>query len=144
MGQRGVHATINKDENTGRFVVHLTTVQWSLHIAEIIKFALQHAGKDGYSQTEFLNCLEKTVRNMSHISAFDLMDEDYKFYNRSRPMEGGYSTAFEIWPSQISMIVFAAKRSSLHGTNSLGLSEKLSASNRHESRSMRFLIDAMK
>lgn len=27
MGQRGVHATINKDENTGRFVVHLTTVQ---------------------------------------------------------------------------------------------------------------------
>ena len=70
MGQRGVHATINKDENTGRFVVHLTTVQWSLHIAEIIKFALQHAGKDGYSQTEFLNCLEKTVRNMSHINAF--------------------------------------------------------------------------
>ena len=52
MGQRGVHATINKDETTGRFVVHLTTVQWSLHIAEIIKFALQHAGKDGYSQTE--------------------------------------------------------------------------------------------
>lgn len=35
MGQRGVHATINKDETTGRFVVHLTTVQWSLHIAEI-------------------------------------------------------------------------------------------------------------
>lgn len=91
MGQRGVHATINKDETTGRFIVHLTTVQWSLHIAEIIKFALQHAGKDGYSQTEFLNCLEKTVRNMSHISAFDLMDEDYRFYNRSRPMEGGYS-----------------------------------------------------
>lgn len=28
---------------------------------------------------------------MSHISAFDLMDEDDKFYNRSRPMEGGYS-----------------------------------------------------
>lgn len=28
---------------------------------------------------------------MAHISAFDLMDEDYKFYNRSRPMEGGYS-----------------------------------------------------
>lgn len=24
MGQRGVHATINKDETTGRFVVHLT------------------------------------------------------------------------------------------------------------------------
>lgn len=38
MGQRGVHATINKDENTGSFIVHLTTVQWSLHIAEIIKF----------------------------------------------------------------------------------------------------------
>lgn len=32
MGQRGVHATINKDENTGRFVVHLTTVQWSLQL----------------------------------------------------------------------------------------------------------------
>ena len=26
MGQRGVHATINKDETTGRFIVHLTTV----------------------------------------------------------------------------------------------------------------------
>lgn len=77
MGQRGVHATINKDETTGRFVVHLTTVQWSLPIAEIIKFALQHAGEDGYSQTEFLNCLEKTVRNMSHISAFDLMEGGY-------------------------------------------------------------------
>ena len=31
-----------------------------------------------------------------------------------------------------------------HGTSSLGLSARLSASNLHESRSMRFLIDAMR
>lgn len=41
-------------------------------------------------------------------------------------------------------LVFAAKRSSLHGTSSLGLSARLSASSPHESRSMHFLIDAMR
>lgn len=88
MGQRGVHATITKDEKTGLITVNHVTVQWSIHIAEIIQFALQHAGKDGYTQDEFLNLLKKTVADMEHISAFNLSDEDDTYYDRHGPMEG--------------------------------------------------------
>lgn len=88
MGQRGVHATITKDEKTGLITVNHVTVQWSLHIAQIIQFALQHADKDGYSQDEFLNLLKKTVADMEHISAFNLSDEDDSYYDRHGPMEG--------------------------------------------------------
>ena len=88
MGQRGVHATITKDEKTGLITVNHVTVQWSLHIAQIIQFALQHADKDGYNQDEFLNLLKKTVADMEHISAFNLSDEDDSYYDRHGPMEG--------------------------------------------------------
>lgn len=88
MGQRGVHATITKDEKTGLITVNHVTVQWSLNIAGIIQFALQHADKDGYSQDEFLNLLKKTVADMEHIGAFDLLDEDYPYYADYEPMEG--------------------------------------------------------
>lgn len=88
MGQRGVHATITQDERTGLVTVNHVTVQWSLHIAQIIQFALQHADKDGYSQDEFLNLLKKTVADMEHISAFNLSDEDDSYYDRHGPMEG--------------------------------------------------------
>lgn len=88
MGQRGVHATITQDERTGLITVNHVTVQWSLHIAQIIQFALQHADKDGYSQDEFLNLLKKTVADMEHISAFNLSDEDDSYYDRHGPMEG--------------------------------------------------------
>lgn len=88
MGQRGVHATITQDERTGLIAVNHVTVQWSLHIAQIIQFALQHADKDGYSQDEFLNLLKKTVADMEHISAFNLSDEDDSYYDRHGPMEG--------------------------------------------------------
>jgi hypothetical protein len=88
MGQRGVHATITQDERTGLVTVNHVTVQWSLHIAQIIQFALQHADKDGYSQDEFLNLLKKTVADMEHISAFNLSDEDGSYYDRHGPMEG--------------------------------------------------------
>ena len=88
MGQRGVHATITKDEKTGLITVNHVTVQWSLNIAGIIQFALQHADKDGYSQDEFLNLLKKTVADMEHIGAFDLLDEDYLYYADYEPMEG--------------------------------------------------------
>ena len=88
MGQRGVHATITKDEKTGLITVNHVTVQWSLNIADIIQFALQHADKDGYSQDEFLNLLKKTVADMEHIGAFDLLDEDYPYYADYEPMEG--------------------------------------------------------
>lgn len=88
MGQRGVHATITKDEKTGLITVNHVTVQWSLNIAQIIQFALQHAGKDGYTQDEFLKLLKKTVADMEHIGAFDLIDEDYDYYADRGPMEG--------------------------------------------------------
>lgn len=88
MGQRGVHATITQDERTGLITVNHVTVQWSIHIAEIIQFALQHAGKDGYTQDEFLNLLKKTVADMEHISAFNCSDEDDTYYDRHGPMEG--------------------------------------------------------
>lgn len=88
MGQRGVHATITKDEKTGLITVNHVTVQWSLNIAQIIQFALQHAGKDGYNQDEFLKLLKKTVADMEHIGAFDLIDEDYDYYADRGPMEG--------------------------------------------------------
>lgn len=88
MGQRGVHATITQDERTGLITVNHVTVQWSLNIAQIIQFALQHADKDGYSQDEFLNLLKKTVADMEHISAFNLSDEDDSYYDRHGPMEG--------------------------------------------------------
>lgn len=88
MGQRGVHATITTDEKTGLITVNHVTVQWSLNIAQIIQFALQHAGKDGYTQDEFLKLLKKTVADMEHIGAFDLIDEDYDYYADRGPMEG--------------------------------------------------------
>lgn len=88
MGQRGVHATITQDERTGLITVNHVTVQWSLNIAGIIQFALQHAGKDGYTQDEFLKLLKKTVADMEHIGAFDLIDEDYDYYADRAPMEG--------------------------------------------------------
>lgn len=88
MGQRGVHATITQDKRTGLITVNHVTVQWSLNIAQIIQFALQHAGKDGYTQDEFLNILKKTVTNMEHISAFNCSDEDDTYYDRHGPMEG--------------------------------------------------------
>lgn len=88
MGQRGVHATITQDERTGLITVNHVTVQWSLHIAQIIQFALQHAGKDGYTQDEFLKLLKKTIRDMEHISAFNCSDEDDAYYDRHGPMEG--------------------------------------------------------
>lgn len=88
MGQRGVHATITQDERTGLITVNHVTVQWSIHIAEIIQFALQHAGKDGYAQDEFLTLLKKTVADMEHISAFNCSDEDDAYYDRHKPMEG--------------------------------------------------------
>lgn len=84
MGQRGVHATITRDERTGLITVNHVTVQWSLHIAQTIQFALQHAGKDGYTQEEFLKLLKKTVANMEYIGAFELSDEDDIY----KPMEG--------------------------------------------------------
>lgn len=88
MGQRGVHATITQDERTGLVTVNHVAVQWSIHIAQIIQFALQHAGKDGYTQDEFLNLLKKTVADMEHISAFNCSDEDDTYYDRHGPMEG--------------------------------------------------------
>lgn len=88
MGQRGVHATITQDERTGLITVNHMMVQWSLNIAQIIQFALQHAGKDGYTQDEFLKLLKKTVADMEHIGAFDLIDEDYDYYADRGPMEG--------------------------------------------------------
>lgn len=88
MGQRGVHATITQDERTGLVTVNHVTVQWSIHIAQIIQFALHHAGKDGYTQDEFLNLLKKTVADMEHISAFNCSDEDDTYYDRHGPMEG--------------------------------------------------------
>lgn len=88
MGQRGVHATITRDERTGLITVQHVTVQWSLRIAQTIQFALQHAGKDGYTQEEFLRLLKKTITNMEHIGAFNLTDEDDKYYDQSGPMEG--------------------------------------------------------
>lgn len=88
MGQRGVHATITRDERTGLITVQHVTVQWSTHIAQILQFALQHADKDGYTQDEFLKLLKKTVANMEHISAFNLSDEDDKYYDKHKPMEG--------------------------------------------------------
>ncbi len=88
MGQRGVHATITRDERTGLITVQHVTVQWSTHIAQIIQFALQHADKDGYTQDEFLKLLKKTITNMENISAFNLSDEDDKYYDKHKPMEG--------------------------------------------------------
>lgn len=88
MGQRGVHATITRDERTGLITVQHVTVQWSTHIAQVLQFALQHADKDGYTQDEFLKLLKKTITNMENISAFNLSDEDDKYYDKHKPMEG--------------------------------------------------------
>lgn len=88
MGQRGVHATITQDERTGLITVNHVTVQWSTYITENLQFALQHAGKDGYTQDELLKLIKKTIADMEHIGAFNMVDEDYEYYDRHSPMEG--------------------------------------------------------
>lgn len=88
MGQRAVHATITQDERTGLVTVNHVTVQWSTYITENLQFALQHAGKDGYTQDELLKLLKKTIADMEHIGAFNMVDEDHKYYDLHGPMEG--------------------------------------------------------
>lgn len=88
MGQRAVHATITQDERTGLITVNRVTVQWSTYITENLQFALQHAGKDGYTQDELLKLIKKTIADMEHIGAFNMVDEDYEYYDRHSPMEG--------------------------------------------------------
>lgn len=88
MGQRAVHATITQDERTGLITVNHVTVQWSTYITENLQFALQHAGKDGYTQDELLKLIKKTIADMEHIGAFNMVDEDYEYYDRHSPMEG--------------------------------------------------------
>lgn len=89
MGQRAVHATITQDERTGLITVNHVTVQWSTHIAQIIQFALQHAGKDGYSRSDFLKVLKKTIHDMGTVESFALIDSngDYGF-DGSAPLKG--------------------------------------------------------
>ena len=87
--QSALYATINRDNRTGLISVDYMTVNDGEFTFLALQHALQRAGKDGYSRSDFLKVLKKTIHDMGTIESFALIDSngDYGF-DGSAPLKG--------------------------------------------------------
>lgn len=87
--QSALYATINRDNRTGLISVDYMTVNDGEFTFLALQHALQRAGKDGYSRSDFLKVLKKTIHDMGTIKSFALIDSngDYGF-DGSAPLKG--------------------------------------------------------
>lgn len=87
--QSALYATISRDTRTGLISVNYMTVNDGESTFLALQHALQRAGKDGYSRSDFLKVLKKTIRDMGTVEEFALIDSngDYGF-DGSAPLKG--------------------------------------------------------
>lgn len=87
--QSALYATINRDARTGLISVNYMTVNDGEFTFLALQHALQRADKDGYSRSDFLKVLKKTIRDMGTVDRFALIDSngDYSF-DGSVPLKG--------------------------------------------------------
>lgn len=87
--QSALYATINRDARTGLISVDYMTVNDGEFTFRPLQHALQRADKDGYSRSDFLKVLKKTIHDMGTVESFALIDSngDYGF-DGSAPLKG--------------------------------------------------------
>lgn len=87
--QSALYATINRDTRTGLISVDYMTVNDGEFTFLALQHALQRADKDGYSRSDFLKVLKKTIHDMGTVESFALIDSngDYGF-DGSAPLKG--------------------------------------------------------
>lgn len=87
--QSALYATINRDSRTGLISVDYMTVNDGEFTFLALQHALQRADKDGYSRSDFLKVLKKTIHDMGTVESFALIDSngDYGF-DGSAPLKG--------------------------------------------------------
>lgn len=81
MGQRGVYATIQKNPETGEYVLEHVTVQWALHLHHVLNYLLQDPERT--QADKCLNVLKNVIRDCGHISAIEYLQDDYKYFEQS-------------------------------------------------------------
>ena len=81
MGQRGVYATIQKNPETGEYVLEHVTVQWALHLHHVLNYILQNPERT--RAEECLNVLKNAIRDCEHIGAVEYLQDDYKYFEQS-------------------------------------------------------------
>lgn len=81
MGQRGVYATIQKNPETGEYVLEHVTVQWALHLHHVLNYLLQDPERT--QADKCLNVLKNVIRDCEHISAVEYLQDDYKYFEQS-------------------------------------------------------------
>lgn len=81
MGQRGVYATIQKNPETGEYVLEHVTVQWALHLHHALNYLLQDPERT--QADKCLNVLKNVIRDCEHISAVEYLQDDYKYFEQS-------------------------------------------------------------
>lgn len=87
--QSALYATISRDARTGLISVNYMTVNDGEFTFLALQHALQRADKDGYSRSDFLKVLKKTIHDMGTVESFALIDSngDYGF-DGSAPLKG--------------------------------------------------------
>lgn len=81
MGQCGVYATIQKNPETGEYVLEHVTVQWALHLHHVLNYLLQDPERT--QADKCLNVLKNVIRDCGHISAIEYLQDDYKYFEQS-------------------------------------------------------------
>lgn len=81
MGQRGVYAIIQKNPETGEYVLEHVTVQWALHLHHVLNYLLQDPERT--QADKCLNVLKNAIRDCEHISAVEYLQDDYKYFEQS-------------------------------------------------------------
>lgn len=81
MGQRGVYATIQKNPETGEYVLEHVTVQWALHLHHVLNYLLQDPERT--QADKCLNVLKNVIRDCAHIGAVEYLQDDYKYFEKS-------------------------------------------------------------
>lgn len=81
MGQRGVYATIQKNPETGEYVLEHVTVQWALHLHHVLNYLLQDPERT--QADKCLNVLKNVIRDCEHVSAVEYLQDDYKYFEQS-------------------------------------------------------------
>lgn len=79
MGQRGVYATIQKNPETGEYVLEHVTVQWALHLHHVLNYLLQDPERT--QANKCLNVLKNAIRDCEHIGSVGYTDADYDYYD---------------------------------------------------------------
>jgi hypothetical protein len=79
--QSALYTTISRDTRTGLISVDYMTVNDGEFTFLALQHALQRADKDGYSRSDFLKVLKKTIHDMGTVESFALIDSngDYGF-----------------------------------------------------------------